>query len=40
MIDSAAVIAAMNAYKTHLKEKGQAHKAAAVEHCIAIIRRL
>lgn len=40
MIELAAVISALNAYRIRLKEQGKTAKAAAVEHCIALIRRL
>lgn len=40
MLDLAAIVAALNSYRARLKERGQVLKGAAVEHCIAIIRRL
>lgn len=40
MIEKLNIIEAMGAYRDRLKEQGRMVKAAAVEHCIAIIRRL
>jgi len=40
MIDATEVIEALQAYRTKLKEKGQPAKAAAVQYCIEIVRRL
>ncbi|MDP2254986.1 MAG: hypothetical protein Q8K05_02830 [Polaromonas sp.] len=40
MIDKLKIIEALSAYRLRLKEQGRLVKAATVEHCIAIIRRL
>lgn len=40
VIDRAGVIAALLAYRSRLKAQGKLLKAAAVEHCIAIVRQL
>lgn len=40
MTDKLKIIEALSAYRTRLKEQGRMVKAATVEHCLAIIRRL
>lgn len=40
MIEAAALIDAMQAYRKKLLAAGHPAKAAAVEHCIAIVKRL
>ena len=40
VIELASVIAALSAYRSQLKAQGKLIKAAAVGHCIVIVRRL
>lgn len=40
MIDASQLLEALNAYRIRLKEQGHPAKAAAVEHCINIVKRL
>jgi hypothetical protein len=40
MIDATEVIEALQAYRIKLKEQGKPAKAAAVEYCIEIVKRL
>jgi hypothetical protein len=40
MVERAKVIEALTAYKARLAQQGKTARAAAVAHCIAIVRRL
>lgn len=40
MVERTAILEALLAYRARLKERGQLVKAAAVEQCITIVKRL
>ncbi len=39
-VQAAALIAALQAYRQHLKRRGEIAKAAVVAHCIVLVKRL